>query len=403
MRSLKEKAITAKDKKSQYGQDIAVDAFSDEAPIHSSIEDLSSIPTHEQQELILTGIDFTEQQRSGTFMLKDASSIHAHSKIEGLEIMPIRKALKEVEWIRDYYWHLASVDTDKYTARAFLDLQDGYVIRALPGCKVTMPAQACLFIKEEGFNQNVHNIVIAEEGSELHLISGCSTASHVSRGLHVGVTEYYVKKNAMLSFTMTHDWGEEVAVRPRSVGIVEEGGTFLNNYICTKPVKSLQMYPTTYLTGKGAVARFYSLLVGSADSELDVGGRIYLHEENTKAEIISRAITNGGTIISRGEMIGEKPGVKGHLECHGLILKGGLMHAIPELKGTAEGVELSHEAAVGKIAQEEILYLMSRGLTEEEATSMIVRGFLSVDIPGLPAPLKTEIDRAVEASQKDVL
>ena len=79
------------------------------------------------------------------------------------------------------------------------------------------------------------------------------------------------------------------------------------------------------------------------------------------------------------------------------------MHAIPELKGLVDGVELSHEAAVGKIAQEEILYLMSRGLTEEEATATIVRGFLSVDIPGLPAPLKAEIDRAVELSQKEVM
>jgi Fe-S cluster assembly scaffold protein SufB len=79
------------------------------------------------------------------------------------------------------------------------------------------------------------------------------------------------------------------------------------------------------------------------------------------------------------------------------------MHAIPELSGKVDGVELSHEAAVGKIAQEEILYLMSRGLTEEEATATIVRGFLSVDIPGLPAPLKAEIDRAVELSQKDVM
>ena len=101
--------------------------------------------------------------------------------------------------------------------------------------------------------------------------------------------------------------------------------------------------------------------------------------------------------------MGEVPGVKAHLECRGLILNGGTIHAIPELKGMTDGVEMSHEAAVGKIAQEEILYLMSRGLSEDDATATIVRGFLSVDIPGLPAQLKAEIDKAVEQSDKDMM
>jgi hypothetical protein len=79
------------------------------------------------------------------------------------------------------------------------------------------------------------------------------------------------------------------------------------------------------------------------------------------------------------------------------------MHAIPELRGTVDGVEMSHEAAVGKIAQEEIYYLMSRGLSEEEATATIVRGFLNVDIPGLPPQLKAEIDRAVDMTSKEVM
>jgi Fe-S cluster assembly scaffold protein SufB len=97
------------------------------------------------------------------------------------------------------------------------------------------------------------------------------------------------------------------------------------------------------------------------------------------------------------------PGVKAHLECQGLILNGGSIHAIPELEGMIDGVEMSHEAAVGKIAQDEILYLMSRGLSEDEASATIVRGFLNVDIPGLPSQLKAEIDRAVEQSDKDMM
>jgi hypothetical protein len=202
---------------------------------------------------------------------------------------------------------------------------------------------------------------------------------------------------------MIHRWAKEMVVRPRSVAQVKEGGLFLNNYISMTPVKSIQMYPTTHLIGKGAVARFYSLLVGSPGSEMDIGGRVFLKEAGTRAEIVSRAITNGANIFVRGDLVGEVPGVKAHLECRGLILNGGSIHAIPELQGKVNGVEMSHEAAVGKIAQEEILYLMSRGLSEDEATATIVRGFLNVDIPGLPPQLRAEIDRAVEQSDKDMM
>ena len=403
MRSLDEMALRARDKKAKLGQDIDIEAYGSESVSHSYVKDLDALPEADKMRMILAGVDAQETGRSGTYVQKDTSVIHAHSMQEGLEVIPIKEALKQYDWVRDYYWKLVAVDTDKYTARAQLDLHNGYVIRALPGSKVVYPVQACMYMEKEGLSQNVHNIIIAEEGSELHIITGCATAAHLQRGLHVGISEFYVRKDAKLSFTMIHYWAEEMMVRARSAGIVEEGGLFLNNYICMKPVRSLQMYPTTHLAGKGAVARFYNLLVGSPGSQMDVGGRIYLKEPGTRAEIISRAITNGGNIIARGDLVGEVPGVKAHLECQGLILKGGSIHAIPELEGMIDGVEMSHEAAVGKIAQDEILYLMSRGLSEDEASATIVRGFLSVDIPGLPLQLKAEIDRAVEQSDKDMM
>ncbi|MDD5475578.1 MAG: SufD family Fe-S cluster assembly protein [Syntrophales bacterium] len=403
MRHVDEKARSAEKKAAALGPDLDIESFTIESPRHEALDDLARLSDADKQRMMKAGIDTRPGERSGSYIQKDGISIHSASLQEGLEIVPIRTALETMDWLHDYYWKLVSADTDKYTARARLNLHNGYLIRALPGAKITYPAQACMYLETEGLSQNVHNIIIAEEDSELHIITGCASASHVSRGLHVGISEFYVKKNAKLSFTMIHHWAENIAVRPRSAGIVEEGGLFLNNYICMKPVRSLQMYPKTSLVGKGAVARFYSLLVGSVEGELDVGGRISLEAEETRAEIVSRAITNGGRIIARGDLIGEVPGVRGHLECRGLILKGGTIHAIPELTGKAEGVEMSHEAAVGKIAQEEILYLMSRGLTEDEATSTIVRGFLSVDIPGLPASLKEEVDRAVELSREDML
>jgi len=402
---LKEAATKVKDKKAAIGPDINLNEFDDAAVPHAYLEDedLCALPGEEQQRLIMAGLDVTQRERGGTYFQKDTSVIHCHTQQEGIEVFTIKDALEGCDWIGDYYWKLVAVGTDKYTSAAELGLHDGYVIRALPGSSCVYPVQACLYLDKDGLQQNVHNLIIAEEDSELHIITGCSTSPHMKRGAHVGISEFFVKKNAKLTFTMIHNWAEEMVVRPRSVARVEEGGLFLNNYICMKPVRSLQMYPTVHLVGKDAVARFYSIIVGSPGSEYDLGGRIFLKERGNRAEIVARAISNGGTIIARGHLIGEVPEVKAHLECRGLLLNGGLIHAIPELEGSVDGVELSHEAAVGKIAQEEIAYLMSRGLSEDEATATIVRGFLSVDIPGLPPQLKAEIDRAIEGSDKDVM
>ncbi|CAN2039170.1 Iron-sulfur cluster assembly SufBD family protein AF_2365 [Candidatus Magnetomoraceae bacterium gMMP-15] len=348
------------------------------------------------------GVDTVESGRTGTFIQKDNAVIHCKSAQKGLEVMGISKALKKHDWLDQYFWKGVSVDTDKYTAQAQLKPHEGYFIRSLPGVKIENPVQSCLYIAKDKLSQNVHNLVIAEEGSQLRVITGCATAPHLTSGLHVGVSEFYVKKGATLDFTMIHDWGKEINVRPRTVVYVEEGGVFISNYICLKPAGSLQMYPVTYLNGKGSVARFNSIMVATEGSHIDIGSRVELNAPETRAEIISRAITVGGTIIARGNLIGKVPGIKAHLECKGLILGNGLMHAIPELEGHVPGVEMSHEAAVGKIDPEEIEYLMARGLNEEEAVSTIVRGFLNVDIEGLPAGLKEQLDKTISDTEKDM-
>jgi len=185
---------------------------------------------------------------------------------------------------------------------------------------------------------------------------------------------------------------------------VEENGIFLSNYVSMRQVKSLQMYPVARCIGDNAIVRFNSIMVAPPGSTLDTGSRVLLDAKGSRAEIIARTITTGGTVVARGYIGGNAPEVKGHLECRGLILsERGVIHAIPELRGELAGVDLSHEAAVGKIAEEEVEYLMSRGLTRDEATAMIVRGFLRVDIEGLPVQLADELRQAVELSQKDLM
>jgi Fe-S cluster assembly scaffold protein SufB len=382
---------------------VDIKQYVQEAGTHEYVNDLACLDKDDTRQFLDVGVDVRETGRAGTFIQKDQSIIHANTCQEGVEVLPITKAQQVHSWLADYLWRHIEPLKDEFTEQASRSAHEGYFIQTQPGASIEHPVQSCLYIAKEGFYQNVHNVVIAEEDSKLKVITGCATSPHLVSGLHVGVSEFYVKKGAQLHFTMIHDWGEQINVRPRTHVYVEAGGVFVSNYISLKPVGSLQMNPTTHLAGEGAVARFNTVLVAGQGCHMDVGSRVILDAPGTRAEIISRAITTGGTIIARGELIGRAPGIKAHLECKGLILNEGLMHAIPELRGYLPGVEMSHEAAVGKIDQREIEYLMARGLNEEEAVSTIVRGFLNVDIEGLPVGLKHKIDGIINETHKDMM
>ena len=367
-----------------------------------ALSDLRQLDPEDRTELLMAGVDVEEEQRSGTFLQIDHSNVHCSSRHQGVEVLSIKNALEKYNGLPEYYWQAMDKDKDEFTRAAAEKLHGGYFIRTAKGAKIEEPVQSCLFIKGQNVAQSVHNIVVVEEDSEVHIIIGCATSHKVSSALHLGISEFYIKKGGKLTFTMVHNWGEDVSVRPRTVGIVEERGVFVSNYILLKPVKSVQSFPTIFLNGPGAVARFNSILVAPRGSYINSGNKIVLNAPETRGEIISRAITTGGTIIAPGVIEGNAVPARGHLECKGLILNDGIIHAIPELKGTKSGVELSHEAAVGKIAQEEIEYLMARGLDEDEATSTIVRGFLNVDIMGLPGELKESIDQTIAENEKEM-
>ncbi len=399
------KAKAAIDKKAALGEDIDLKQYTGTDSEHPYRQDPSQLPTEVKERMLGSGVLLEDTtQRSGTFIQIDNVPIHSSVTQEGVEVIPVSQALQKYDWMPDYWWQAVAVDQDKYTANIELNNYNGYFIRALPGQKTIFPVQACLYLAKEKMVQNVHNIIIAEEGSELHIITGCTTATGEETGLHLGVSEFYIKKAAKVTFTMIHSWNSDTAVRPRSAVVVEEDGLFMSNYVLMKPVRSLQMYPTARCTGENATVRFNSILVASPGSSLDVGSRVILNARAARTEIVSRAITTGGNITARGYIEGNTTEVKGHLECRGLILgEKGTIHAIPELIGTLAGIDLSHEAAVGKIAEEEVEYLMARGLTRMEATAAIVRGFLRVDIEGLPPLLSAELQKAVAESEKDVM
>ncbi len=393
---MRKKAEDALKKSASFGEDFDLEEYGIATSDVQYAEDMKELDEDDQRTLLNVGFTPGEDNRSGSLIMIDNAITHTSLREkDAVELMSLKDAMKVHDWVKDYAWKLVKPDTDKYTAMSYLQEADGYFIRAPAGKKSKMPVQTCLLIGSKQVSQTVHNIVVVEEGAELDVITGCSTKHGVDRGLHLGISEMYVKKGATLNFTMIHNWAEEIGVRPRTVVHVEEGGKYISNYVTLKPVKSIQSYPTVILEGKDAFARLNTIAVAHPGSELDLGSRVIFEAEGTSAELISRTITTGGMSIARGEMVGNANGAKGHLECHGLVIGGGTQRAIPILEANVEDIELSHEAAVGRIAREQIEYLMARGLSEEDAVGMIVRGFLDVGIQGIPDELQADIDETI--------
>ncbi|MCK4581289.1 MAG: SufD family Fe-S cluster assembly protein, partial [Dehalococcoidia bacterium] len=239
----------------------------------------------------------------------------------------------------------------------------------------------------------VHNVVILEEDAELHLITGCAAGPGVEIGAHFGVSEQYIGKNARLTSTMVHNWGPKMVVRPRSGTIVEEGGTFVSNYVLLRPARSIQSNPRTWLNGKGASAKYLTIALGSQGSTIDTGGEVYLNAEDTSAELAHRALCTGGRIYQQGLLIGNAP-CRAHVDCAGMVLRAeeeGFIQSIPGLRALHPEARMSHEASIGKIAPEQIEYLQSRGMEEHETISLIIRGFLGAEIVGLSPELDARI------------
>ncbi|WP_294969869.1 SufD family Fe-S cluster assembly protein [uncultured Methanosphaera sp.] len=403
MVSFKDRAEKAIDKKASVGADVDLDEFeAADVGQYDHIDSLEDLTKDDQKTLNSVGMETDEKGRSASFLQMDQSEIFVNNMFPGVEVMGTAQALDKYDWLKDYMWKAVQVDADKYTATTELGARSGYFIRSEPNTKLDIPIQACMYIGDDEVRQTAHNIIIAEENSEINIITGCSTATHVDNAAHIGVSEFYLKKGAKVTFTMVHNWAKEVDVRPRTGVIMDDNSTYISNYILAHPVRNLQAYPTAYANGKNCKVFFQSILAGKEDSLIDQGSRTVLSGENSQSEMITRAISeDNSTIYTRGDLLGKSPDVRGHLECMGLILSDdSKIYSVPELRGESTNMELSHEAAVGKIAEDEIQYLMARGLTEDEAASMIVRGFLDIDIKGLPDKLAQETKKLMDMSME---
>ncbi|MCQ2085506.1 MAG: SufD family Fe-S cluster assembly protein [archaeon] len=387
-------------KKALFGSDIDLEHYDDGDKDVEKFEKLDDVSDELRKDMLNVGV--VDDNDLSTLIFTDNGLSHCSAKQqEGLIMMTTQEALEKYSWVRDYYWNVMDPTKDKYTAKTYAENSDGYFIYVKPGYHLQAPVQTCMMLSKNKSVQNLHNIIIVGDNASIDMVTGCTTVHHANDALHVGVSEMYIGNNSSLKFTMVHSWGTQTAVRPRTNIIMGENANYTNNYVVLDPVGTIQSCPTAYLNGDGAKASFNTMCIAHENSNIDTGGNAILNGRNSGAEIISRNISYGGKMIARGLLEGNAPGVKAHLECKSIILKdGGYTHAIPELASSCADVEMTHEAAVGKIAQDQIDYLMTRGLSEDEAVSMIVRGFLVGGISGLPDNLQKDIDAAIEKANE---
>ena len=406
---LKIRAEKAIEKKAALGPDIEISRYAHHIE-RGRVESLEGLSHQVKEAAVMAGMNMKEEMRSGSYLQVDRSVVYEslNKAYEGqLEIMSTPDALTKYDWLEDYYWKALPVDQDKYTAHVELHMTHGYFIRVFPHQKPQFPVQSCLLVAENNISQNVHNIIIVEEGAELQVITGCTLAKEEAEGIHLGVSEFYVKKGGKLFFTMIHNWAENFHVRPRTAIVVEESGAFVNNYVLLNPVKSIQAFPVAYLKGDRASAKFNTVVYGQKDSYIDLGSKIVLEGEDTRGEALARTIAAEESVIyARGDLVARTKGYcLAHLDCRGIVFSSNAkIFAIPQL--VSEGAlkaELSHEASIGPIAEEQVEYLMSRGISREDAVSAITSGFLNLDIPYIPDFLDKNIKDVIKATAKDAL
>ena len=367
------------------------------------------IPDELKESMKKVGIEI-DSDKSGIFLQSGNKPDLCVSKVQGIELMPLKEALKIYDGsngnlnLQNYFWKAVASDKDKFTAEAAInEITDGYFIHALAGQKTIFPLQSCLFIPPfPGLKQVVHNIIIAEPGSQLDIITGCTAHTGAKSAIHLGVSEFYVKKDAKVSFTMVHNWTETTKVRPRTGIVLEENAKFSNFYVIMSEVKNLQTNPVIKLIGRNASYFGQTLIYAKGESYYDTGATAHLIGEGSKAEIISRVLAvDNSHVIARGKIIGDGKNVTGHIDCSALLLSpNARVDSIPAIIAQNPDVSLTHEASVGKISDDHIEYLMSRGLTEDEAVNLIVSGFLDVDTSPLPPSLAEETKKIIDIVSK---
>lgn len=381
LETLFERAKNAISKPSPYGRDIDVTPYVEYTTARE--------PKFDVERVKEVGVDL---KAKAIYSQIDQAYFRYISRIPGVEVKRVEDFIEEnPDEAREYLWRLIDPATDKYTAIAALKGRGGFFIRVKENTRVEDPVMTCMFMSIGGL-QAPHNVVIVEKGAQVTIYTGCTIAPE-SFGLHAAISEFYIEEGGELRYVMVHAWNNVTHVRPRTVVQVAEGGRYISYYANMSRVKTIQTYPRAILN-RGAYAMMASTLLGLGDSEQDIGSMAVLAGDEARAELVSRIVAKDRSrVIARARITTETGvSVKGHIECKGMLLSdNATVETIPELEALSPNAVLTHEASIGKLAEEEINYLVTRGFTREEAMGILIRGFVSIDVKNIPERVKRQI------------
>ena len=309
-------------------------------------------------------------------------------------------ALREhPELLREYFGTIIPSLDNKFAALNSAVWSGGSFIYIPPGVKIEFPLQAYFRINAENMGQFERTLIIVDEGAEIHYVEGCTAPTYSSDSLHSAVVEVIVKKNARCRYTTIQNWANNIynLVTKRAVCMADATMEWVDGNLGSQLTMK---YPAVYMMEPGAHGEILSIAFSGKDQHQDAGAKLVHVAPNTTGQIISKSISkDGGRSSYRGLVRVEKGAhnAKNNVVCDALILDAeSRSDTYPYIEVMEQDVSIGHEASVSRIGEEQLFYLTSRGLSEAEASAMIVNGFIEPLVKELPMEYAVEMNRLIQ-------
>ena len=319
---------------------------------------------------------------------------------QGVLFCDMETALREYpRLVKEYFGTIVPPGDNKFAALNTSVWSGGSFIYVPPGVDVEMPLQASPRVSSESAGQFERTLIIADEGSKVHYIEGCSAPVYTKESLHAAVVEIVVKPNACVTYTTIQNWSPNVYNLVTKRARVEAGAhmKWIDGNIGSKLT---MQYPSVYLVGDGATGEVLSVAYAGKGQHQDVGAKMVHAAPNTASKIILKSMSKDGGVTTHRSLVRVEEGAVGatsHVECDALLLDDhSLSKTFPSLEIREPEAQTDHDATVSRISNEQLFYLMSRGLSEEQATGMIVHGFIEPVTKALPIEYSVEWSRLIE-------
>ena len=325
----------------------------------------------------------------------------------GVVFMGTDQALKEYpEIFREHFGTVVPPEDNKFSALNSAVWSGGSFVYVPPGVEVPLPLQAYFRINGENTGQFERTLIVVDEGASVHYIEGCTAPIYATESLHVAVVEVIAKPRSNVRYTTIQNWSNDVynLVTKRAHAYEDSRVEWIDaNTGSKKTVK----YPSIYLRGRGATADIISVAVAGEGQHQDTGAKAIHLAPDTKSRIVSKSVSkdNGrGTYRGQVKVVPGATNAVASIRCDALLLSDkSRSDTYPYIDIQEDDTSLTHEATVGKVSEDQVFYLMSRGLTENEAQNLIVQGFLEVFTKELPMEYAIEFNRLVKLEMEGSL